>query len=627
MTPAQGSTDGCSLVAAGAKGKNRTINRDPGVWLLPVRMQIREVVEAAVLTFVLAVLGIATRGLEPLALFWPANGALIGWFLRRSTRRSPLCWAAVALAFVAADLCYGRHLGLAAVLLLSNLAEIAAGLVALAPLRLEDRDLSHPTAVLRVGVACVLAALAGGIVSALGFALLGDPAILLNIGTWWMSEIAALAAVLPLALTLPSRPWPAGWLLRIIRQDLPELAGPLVLLVLMAALGVATGGIGTTGYLLLPLIWSAMRCGIFATTVMAALVGLWIFAALGLGLDRLPSQTLAEDPLRILLSTRLSVALISLAAVLVASIMATRRRIELRLAESENRLALAFEGTNDGVWDLEVPSRQLSAYDADLLAARTDVKPRRPLDDWLPRIHPADRERVLAALEDHIAGRTPTCVAEYRWPAPGGWIWLLARGRAVERDDAGRPLRIVGSYMDVSARKALEQKIEYMANHDALTGLANRHALDAALRGRIADYHRRSAGAVLMVIDLDGFKAVNDGHGHLAGDTVLRALARRLAETLPDGMTPVRTGGDEFAVIGDELGAGEVEALADRLGKVLAAPIAMGAGTVSVGASIGWAFLPRDAEDEHGLAAVADARLYAAKQRLRQPEPPSRASA
>ncbi len=282
---------------------------------------------------------------------------------------------------------------------------------------------------LRVGLACVLAALAGGVVSALGFALLGDPAILLNIGTWWMSEIAALAAVLPLALTPPSRPWPAGWLCASVRQDLPELAGPLVLLVLMAALGVATGGIGTTGYLLLPLIWSAMRCGIFATTVMAALVGLWIFAALGLGLDRLPSQTLAEDPLRILLSTRLSVALISLAAVLVASIIGDApldRAAPGREREPAGPGLRGHHMTAFGTWRCRPASSPPTMPIS--LAARTGVKPRRPLDDWLPRIHPADRERVLAALEDHLAGRTPTCVAEYRWPAPGGWIWLLARG-------------------------------------------------------------------------------------------------------------------------------------------------------------------------------------------------------
>ncbi|MGK9231277.1 diguanylate cyclase [Inquilinus limosus] len=596
-------------------------------------MQIRDVVEATVLTFVLAVLGIATKGLEPLALFWPANGVLIGWFLRRTARRHPLCWAGVIVAFVAADLCYGRSIELAAVLLLSNLVEIAVGLGVLASLGAEGRELAHPPAVLRVGFACILSALAGGVVSALGFALLGDPAVLLNTATWWMSEIASLAAVLPVALTFPAEPWRSGWLSRAVRRDLPELAGPAALLVLMAALGAATGGIGTTGYLLLPLIWSAMRAGIFATTVLAALAGLWIFTALGLGLDRLPSQTVTEDPLRVLLSVRLSVALTSLAAVLVASIMATRRRIEERLAESERRLALAFEGTTDGIWDLDVPSRQLSALDSGSLAARPEAAPRRPLDDYLRRIHPDDRERASTVLEEHLTGRSPDCVVEYRWPAPdGGWVWQLARGRAVEHDAEGRPLRIVGSFMDVSARKALEQKIEYMANHDALTGLANRHALDAALRERIAAYRSRSAGAVLMVVDLDGFKAVNDGHGHLAGDTVLRALAQRLSEVLPEGVMAARVGGDEFALLGGELSAAEVEALADRIGAALAAPIPVGAGMVSVGASVGWAFLPGDAEDEQGLSAVADARLYAAKQQQLQrrgaaPGQPSRASA
>ena len=598
-----------------------------------MRSQIREVMEATVLTFVLAVLGIATKGLEPLALFWPANGALIAWFLRRPGRNRPLCWAGVVAAFVAADLSYGRSIELALVLLLANLAEIASGLVLLAPLGADGRELDHPSAVLRVGLTCIVSALAGGVVSALGFALLGDPAILLNTGTWWMSEIAALTAVLPVALTLPRRPWRLDRLLQAIRREGPELAGPAVLLVAMAALGVATGGIGTTGFLLLPLIWSAMRAGIFATTLLSALAGLWIFAALGLGLDQLPSQTLAEDPIRVLLSVRLSVAFVSLAAVLVASMMAARRRIEGQLAESERRLALAFEGTNDGIWDLEVSSRQLSVLDSGLLAARTGAAIRRPLEEWLQRVHPEDRERVSSVLEDHLAGRSPDCVVEYRWSSPdGSWIWLLARGRTVERNAAGRPLRVVGSFMDVSARKTLEQRIEYMASHDALTGLANRHALDAALRDRIEAYRRRSAGAVLLVIDLDGFKAVNDGHGHLAGDAVLRTLSHRLSEILPEGMTTARVGGDEFAIVGGELEAGEVESLADRIGKALADPIPVGTGTVSVGASVGWAFLPQDAEDEQGLSAVADARLYAAKQTLRRREPssgppPSRASA
>jgi diguanylate cyclase (GGDEF)-like protein len=588
-------------------------------------------------TFVAAVLGVATKGVEPLALFWPANAVLIGWLLRRPGRLHPLCWAGAAIGFVAADLFYGRGLDLALVLLFGNMAEVVAGVLLLAPLGAEGRRLGHPQAVLRAGLTCVLAALAGGIVSALGFVLLGDsavlwPAFLWNALTWWISDLAAMAAVLPVVLSLPRGKRPPGWIRMTLRQRLPALLGPAAFLFAMAGLGIATHGVGMTGFLALPLIWFAMRAGIFATTVMALLTGLWIFTALGFGFYTSLELRQAQDAMQVLLPIRFAVALISLSAVLVASIMASRRRAESRLLESEHRLALAFEGTNDGIWDLEVPSRQLSARDSGVLAGRSAVTPRRPLGDWLRRIHPEDRERASTVLEDHLAGRSPGCVVEYRWPAPeGGWIWLLARGRVVERDGAGRPLRVVGSYMDVSARKALEQKIEYMASHDALTGLANRHALNAALRGRIAAYRRRSVRTVLLVIDLDGFKAVNDGHGHLAGDTVLSVLGRRLTEALPDGAVAARTGGDEFAVIGEGLDPDQVEALALRIRAAFSMAVPIGTGTVSVGASVGWAFLPDDAVDDRGLFSVADARLYAAKQRVRPgpaaPDPPSRASA
>ena len=270
---------------------------------------VREVLEATALTFGLAVLGIATKGLEPLALFWPANAALIAWFLRRPRPAHPLCWAGVIVAFVAADLCYGRSLEIAAALLSANLAEIVTGVLLLAPFGLEGRDLSHPSAVLRVGLACIVSSLAGGVVTALGFAWLGDPAILLNTATWWMSAIASTTAILPVALTLPALPWRFARAIQALRGQGRELIGPVILLVIMAGVGVATGGIGTSGYLLLPLISSAMRASIFATSVLAALAGMWIFAALSLGLDRLPSHTLAETPLRVLLSVRLSVAL------------------------------------------------------------------------------------------------------------------------------------------------------------------------------------------------------------------------------------------------------------------------------------------------------------------------------
>ncbi len=584
---------------------------------LPIRSRVRDALEAAALTFVLSAIGIATRGIEPLALFWPANAVLIGWFLRRPGRLHPLCWAGAIIGFAAADLSAGRPPQLMAVLTLANLSEVVAGVVLLWPLGTEGRRLGQPSAVVRVGVTCVLGAAAAGIVSAVGFVLLDDGPFVRNAVTWWVSDIASLAAVLPVTLAFPA----GAQLVEAVRtagRRLPALAGPTALLVLMALLGIATEGVGMTGFLALPLVWFAMRAGVFATAAMALLVSLWIYLGLGLGAYPTLLTSVADDRVRILLAIRLSVALIALSAVLVASIMATRRRVEQRLSESEHRLALAFEGTNDGIWDLEVPSRQLSTRDSSMLAGRSAATPRRPLGDWLRRVHPEDRERAAAVLEDHLAGRSPGCVVEYRWPAPdGGWVWLLARGRVVERDGAGQPLRVVGSYMDVSARKALEQKIEYMASHDALTGLANRHALDAALRTRIAAYRRRSVRTVLLLIDLDGFKGVNDGHGHLAGDTVLSVLGQRLTGCLPEGAVAARTGGDEFAVISEGLDTPQVEALAGRIREAFATPVAIDGGAVSVGASLGWAFLPDDAEDDRGLFAVADARLYAAKLRAR----------
>lgn len=579
------------------------------------RPRLCEVLEAAGLTFALAMMGIATQGIETYALFWPANAAMAGWFLRRPDRVAGPAWAGVIAGYVAADLLCGRPLGVAAVLLTANLAEVITALVVLWPLDAEGRRLGRPGAVVRLGLACVSAAGAGGLAGAAGFAVWGDPTPLRTGLIWWFSDTASMAAVLPLALSFPSATdqpgppaWPAGARLR-------ALAGPVGLLVLMALVGVATRGIGVTGFLALPLIWFAMNAGMFATAVMSFLVSIWIFLALGLGYYSYLQGPYVVDMAQVTLPIRLAIALIALSAILVASIMAARRQAERRLADSESRLALAFQGTNDGVWDLDVPTGHLSIQDPNSAPGRPAA---RLVEEWIETIHPDDRGKVSVALEDHLAGRSPACVVEHRWPGrDGGWVWVLTRGRIVEHDQAGRPLRVVGSFMDVSARKALEQQIEYMANHDALTGLANRRALDTALQLRVAAHRLRSSRTVLLLIDLDGFKAVNDGHGHPAGDTVLSVLGVRLAECVPQGAVVARIGGDEFAVIGEGLDADQVAALAVDIRDAVAIPVPIDAGQVTVGASIGWAFLPDDADDDRGLYAVADARLYAEKQRAR----------
>lgn len=154
--------------------------------------------------------------------------------------------------------------------------------------------------------------------------------------------------------------------------------------------------------------------------------------------------------------------------------------------------------------------------------------------------------------------------------------------------------------------------LEYLAHHDALTGLPNRAALDAALAGVLAT----GRPALLASVDLNEFKRVNDSLGHATGDLVLREVAERLRGTVRPEDVLARPGGDEFAVLVRDVpaaGPAEAEALGQRLVDALAAPCAVGAAELLVDASVGVALFPEGATDAAGLHRQADAAMYEAK--------------
>jgi diguanylate cyclase (GGDEF)-like protein len=159
------------------------------------------------------------------------------------------------------------------------------------------------------------------------------------------------------------------------------------------------------------------------------------------------------------------------------------------------------------------------------------------------------------------------------------------------------------------------QKAQVAAVSDPLTGLPNR----VLLRDRVEQAVRRSSRSgepfALVVVDLDGFKNVNDHHGHAAGDHVLRALARRFEDTVRTSDTVARVGGDEFVIL--SLGSRdehEVAALVGRLRQALREPIDVGPGTMaSVDASIGWAIYPVDGASAGALLDRADEQMFATK--------------
>lgn len=138
-----------------------------------------------------------------------------------------------------------------------------------------------------------------------------------------------------------------------------------------------------------------------------------------------------------------------------------QKRTERALEESEERFNLALQGADLGLWDWDIPSGKVIFNDrwAEMLGYRLDeIEPN--VSSWEQLLHPEDRERVMAVLNDHLAGKTPIYETEHRMRMKSGeWCWLLDKGKVLERDAAGKPVRAVGTHMNITTRKNAEAKI------------------------------------------------------------------------------------------------------------------------------------------------------------------------
>ena len=183
------------------------------------------------------------------------------------------------------------------------------------------------------------------------------------------------------------------------------------------------------------------------------------------------------------------------------------------------------------------------------------------------------------------------------------------------KDNLGQVLKYVALFRDITLIKRTQADLERMAHYDPLTSLPNRSLLGERLNHAL-DRIRRSGGELaVMVLDLDGFKTVNDSLGHPAGDRLLQTVAERLKSVLRAEDTVARLGGDEFAVILEELKHGQDAAeVARKLLEGLATSVDIGGHTAMVSASIGIALYPQDGDDSTTLLMAADTAMYKSKQ-------------
>jgi diguanylate cyclase (GGDEF)-like protein/PAS domain S-box-containing protein len=181
-------------------------------------------------------------------------------------------------------------------------------------------------------------------------------------------------------------------------------------------------------------------------------------------------------------------------------------------------------------------------------------------------------------------------------------------------DDKGKPRQYVAILTEITERKQIEEKLKRIAHYDVLTNLPDRVLLSDRLSQAMAQCQRHNKSLAIAYMDLDGFKAVNDTHGHHAGDELLIALSQRMKEALREGDTLARIGGDEFiAVMVDLEKIEDIEPVLVRLLKAAADPVTVGDAIIQISASIGVTLYPQDGADADQLMRRADQAMYVAK--------------
>lgn len=200
--------------------------------------------------------------------------------------------------------------------------------------------------------------------------------------------------------------------------------------------------------------------------------------------------------------------------------------------------------------------------------------------------------------------------------ADGSWVWMEAQIKLV-RDSCQEITGYVASVRAIGKRKDQENQLTRLASYDSLTDLPNRAFFERFLSQEIARIDRGVHRLVLLYMDVDGFKQVNDSLGHLVGDWVLRELAMRFRSVLRSSDIVARLGGDEFTAIIQVEQLAEGLALAERLIASVAIPFRHENADIRIGLSVGIARVPEDGVDPRKLMSRADQALYEAKRRGR----------
>jgi diguanylate cyclase (GGDEF)-like protein/PAS domain S-box-containing protein len=292
------------------------------------------------------------------------------------------------------------------------------------------------------------------------------------------------------------------------------------------------------------------------------------------------------------------------------------RRASHAVRAAESRFHLAFDQAPIGMALVELTGRVEQANKA---FGAICERPCRDLIGLELRdlIHPADREQWLAILATLSSGRAENGCIELRLaPAAGSAVDVSAHC-AVLKDPAERPTQVLCQFLDVTERNRFEAQLQFMADHDPLTGLANRRKFEQELERHVAQVKRYGPEGALLLLDVDHFKQVNDTLGHNSGDELIISIASVLRDRLRDSDVLARLGGDEFAVLLPKADETEAAQVAGALVHGVCTNAALlGGERKRVTASVGVAVFDNDTESlsAETILVEADLAMYDAKE-------------
>ena len=321
------------------------------------------------------------------------------------------------------------------------------------------------------------------------------------------------------------------------------------------------------------------------------------------------------------------------------------QRAHQAIEARERSYTYAMDAAREGIWDWDIPGNRVSHNVKWCELLGFDVsETSHPMDIFTDLLHEDDREATYEALQQALQGSGDYWHEHRMRRRDGRVIWVVDRGRVVERDAEGRPIRMAGSMSDISERKRneqlladarealvrvnceLEQKVaertlaleqanqelQKLARHDVLTGLPNRLSTNERLDHEFKLLRRSQRPYAILMLDVDNFKSINDTYGHAHGDLVLRRVAEVLRSNLREADFVARHGGEEFLVLLPDSGLEGACMVAEKIRKAMAASPIPKVGRVTLSGGVALA-QPTDAGP---MVAVqqADAALYQSKQ-------------